>query len=318
MERIISDEERIRRAEEVSARRKNRIPVSNINTIKKPQMSILSKVFIQVITSMCIFGVIYFMNMNSSFATDKIKPIISEDTDFVGIYNQIDEIVKNIGNTINLDVKGNQNDIQDENTIVVNNIEADNTVNTSNIEDEENKIQENIAENNLEEIKGQDNNNEQTENNQDENNQDINNEQTENKILTDVDFIKANVNITKPISGTITSRYGERESTDIISANHEGVDIGADYGVEIKAAMAGTVELTSSEGGYGNHLIIVNGEISTLYAHCSKILVNQGEYIEQGQKIAEVGSTGKSTGPHLHFEIRRNGKTVDPQQIVEL
>lgn len=299
MERIISEEERIRRAEEVSARRKNRIPANTINTSQKPKISMLSKVFIQVITSMCIFGVIYFMNMNSSFATDKIKPIISEDTDFVGIYNKIDELVKNIGNSINIDEdsKTNQNSIQDENVV------DKSAVDTVNIEDEdENKIQDNTLNANLEEIKGQDETN----------------EQTENKILTDVDFIKANANITKPISGTITSTYGERESTDIISSNHEGVDIGTNYGAEIKAAMAGTVEMTSSEGGYGNHLVIVNGEISTLYAHCSKIVVKQGDYIEQGQKIAEVGSTGKSTGPHLHFEIRRNGKTVDPQQIVEL
>lgn len=299
MERIISEEERIRRAEEVSARRKNRIPANTINTSQKPKISMLSKVFIQVITSMCIFGVIYFMNMNSSFATDKIKPIISEDTDFVGIYNKIDELVKNIGNSINIDAdnKTNQNSIQDENVV------DKSAVDTVNIEDEdENKIQDNTLNANLEEIKGQDETN----------------EQTENKILTDVDFIKANANITKPISGTITSTYGERESTDIISSNHEGVDIGTNYGAEIKAAMAGTVEMTSSEGGYGNHLVIVNGEISTLYAHCSKIVVKQGDYIEQGQKIAEVGSTGKSTGPHLHFEIRRNGKTVDPQQIVEL
>lgn len=330
MERIISEEERIRRAEEISARRKNRIPVSNINKTKKYKISMLSKVFIQVITSMCIFGIIYFMNMNNSFAIEKIKPIISEDTDFAGIYNQIDELVKNIGNTINTDEnsKESQNNINNENrtdnqsTTNNENIIDQNYVNTGNVDDtisENNKQAENIIESqdntvNLEEIKGQDgdelkeNNNMQNEDNNNEN----------NKELSDVDFIKANANLVKPISGTITSKYGERDPTSIISANHEGVDIGANFGEDIKAAMSGTVELTSSEGGYGNHLIIANGEISTLYAHCSKIVVNQGEYIEQGQKIAEIGSTGNSTGPHLHFEIRRNNKPVDPQQIVEL
>lgn len=82
--------------------------------------------------------------------------------------------------------------------------------------------------------------------------------------------------------------------------------------------MEGKVEVVSSQGDYGNHLKITNGEISTLYAHCSKIVVNEGDSIKQGQKIAEVGSTGRATGPHLHFEIRRNNKTVDPLKIVEI
>ena len=336
MERIISEEERIRRAEEISARRKNRIPINTINTNKKTKISMLSKVFIQVITSICIFGIIYFMNMNNSFAIEKIKPILSEDTDFAGIYNQIDELVKNIGNSINIDANDKQDNVEDEsnqNTVVDENFNSENVVDTGNADDTisenneqgENETQDNTV--NLAEIKGQgensqnENNNEQSENSNNENTNSENNESNnneDNKILTDVDFIKANSNMIKPINGWITSGYGAREATDIVSANHEGVDIGANFGDEIKAAMSGTVELTSSEGDYGNHLIIANGEISTLYAHCSKIVVKQGDYIEQGQKIAEVGSTGRSTGPHLHFEIRRNNKTVDPQQIVEL
>ena len=67
----------------------------------------------------------------------------------------------------------------------------------------------------------------------------------------------------------------------------------------------------------GNHLKIVNGEITTLYAHCNKIYVTQGDHITQGQEIAEVGATGNVTGPHLHFEIRRNNNLVDPDSILE-
>ena len=85
----------------------------------------------------------------------------------------------------------------------------------------------------------------------------------------------------------------KREATDIISGNHAGIDIGAAYGADIVSAMDGTAEVVSSFGDYGNHVKIVNGEISTLYGHCSKIVVNQGESITKGQKIAEVGSTGK-------------------------
>ena len=82
--------------------------------------------------------------------------------------------------------------------------------------------------------------------------------------------------------------------------------------------MEGDVELVSDYGDYGKHIKITNGEISTLYAHCSQIIVQEGEHIVQGQKIAEVGATGKTTGPHLHFEIRRNNITVDPEKIIEL
>lgn len=322
MERLLSEEEKIRRAEEISERRKNRIPISNINVNKKPRLSVLSKLFLQVIISICIFGIIYFLNQNDSIAIEKIKPMLSEDTDFIGIYNQIDSFVKNISQNIenkqtnnetnedsNKQVEANDNSLQTENANQSENKEDDNIKeNSNNEEDKENNQEENKIENSN-----------QAENITDNNgiggtNEEISEEETDEDIL----YIKANANIIKPLNGWITSKYGEREATDIISANHAGVDIGANYGDEIKAAMSGTVELVSSEGDYGNHVKITNGEIATLYAHCKTIIVNQGDYVEQGQKIAEVGSTGRSTGPHLHFEIRHNNKTVDPQKIVEL
>ena len=76
--------------------------------------------------------------------------------------------------------------------------------------------------------------------------------------------------------------------------------------------------LNSGEGDYGNHLKIQIGEISIVYAHCNALYVKQGDKVEQGQEIAEVGSTGNSTGPHLHFEIRVSERTIDPQSILEL
>ena len=70
-------------------------------------------------------------------------------------------------------------------------------------------------------------------------------------------------------------------------------------------------------GGYGKHLKIENNGVETLYAHCSKILVKENDYVEIGQEIAKVGSTGNSTGPHLHFEIRYLDKYIDPSKILE-
>ena len=82
--------------------------------------------------------------------------------------------------------------------------------------------------------------------------------------------------------------------------------------------MDGQVTVVSDEGDYGKHVKIVDGDVSTIYAHCSKIVVSQGDFVKRGQKIAEVGSTGKSTGPHLHFEIRRNNLSVNPEEILSL
>lgn len=316
MDKVISDEERIRRAEEISARRNNRIPVSNINVRKTKKISTLSKVFIQVICSICIFGIFYFINQNNSLAIEKIRPILSEDTDFMQIYTNIDTFFKNISNSIN-----NENSNNEEN---INNEVPSNEQNNEVIEEnEENKENNNQVENNQNAV--DENNEENKENIDNETVEKIEetgvgggNEGEKSQTDQDIDFIKANASFIKPLNGTITSAYGQREPTEIISANHAGVDIGANTGSDIIASMQGTVKLVSSWGDYGNHIEISNGEITTLYAHCSKIVVNEGDYINQGQKIAEVGSTGKATGPHLHFEIRRNNKTVDPQKILDL
>lgn len=87
-------------------------------------------------------------------------------------------------------------------------------------------------------------------------------------------------------------------------------------GTTVVAAMEGKVTLVSNEGEYGTHVKIVNKDITTIYAHCSKILVKKGAKIKKGQKIALSGNTGKTTGPHLHFEIRRSTRTVDPALVL--
>lgn len=98
---------------------------------------------------------------------------------------------------------------------------------------------------------------------------------------------------------------------------HTGVDIGGKYGASIVAANSGTVISAGWNGGYGYCVIIDHGmkdnkSITTLYGHCSKLLVKKGDKVSKGQAIANVGSTGNSTGPHLHFEVRENGDPVNP------
>ena len=96
------------------------------------------------------------------------------------------------------------------------------------------------------------------------------------------------------------------------------MDIATNLGTKIKSATDGEVVLASEEGDYGKHLKIQIGEVSIVYAHCNNLYVKQGDKITQGQEIAEVGTTGNSTGPHLHFEIRISERYIDPQKIIDL
>lgn len=118
-----------------------------------------------------------------------------------------------------------------------------------------------------------------------------------------------------PVSGTITSRYGV--SSRIRKSNHTGLDIAAKSGTEIKAVADGTITCASYEGSYGNLVKIDHGNgVETWYGHTSKMYVKVGQEVKAGEIIAAVGSTGNSTGPHLHLEIRINGEHINPQNYL--
>jgi len=120
---------------------------------------------------------------------------------------------------------------------------------------------------------------------------------------------------TKPISGTITSRYGE--SSRLRQSTHTGLDISATTGTDIKAVASGTVTCAKYSGAYGNLVKIDHGNgVETWYGHTSKMYVKVGQEVKAGDVIAAVGSTGNSTGPHLHLEIRINGTHVNPQKYL--
>ena len=111
-----------------------------------------------------------------------------------------------------------------------------------------------------------------------------------------------------PIEGRLSSRFGWRNGRP-----HEGIDIAARRGTRIHAAAAGRVILAGWLGGYGRVVIVKHdGPYSTVYAHNSKNHVRKGQWVKTGQLIAEVGATGRASGPHVHFEIRRNEKPLDP------
>lgn len=117
-----------------------------------------------------------------------------------------------------------------------------------------------------------------------------------------------------PVNAPVTSHFGWRVHPILGTERfHSGTDFGADYGTPILAAAPGTVIVADWYGGYGNAVVIDHGGgITTLYGHCSELYVSEGQTVVAGQAIAAVGSTGLSTGPHLHFEVRENGDPVDP------
>ena len=117
-----------------------------------------------------------------------------------------------------------------------------------------------------------------------------------------------------PVSGTITSPFGYRQNPFGGAPEfHPGLDIAAPMGTTVTAAASGTVISAGWYGGYGNYILIDDGGgMATGYGHLSQIFVSNGQQVQKGQAIGAVGSTGRSTGPHLHFEVRMNGKPTDP------
>ena len=121
----------------------------------------------------------------------------------------------------------------------------------------------------------------------------------------------------------LTSRFGWRTHPIFGDQRlHAGIDMGAGIGTTVHAADGGTVTYAGVASGYGTLVVISHGvvggrDLSTAYAHMSRLTVSEGQGVSRGQKVGEVGNEGNSTGPHLHFEVRRNGDPVDPLDYVD-
>lgn len=124
--------------------------------------------------------------------------------------------------------------------------------------------------------------------------------------------INLGISLTRPVSGVLTSRYGYRWGR-----THTGIDIGAPTGTAVRCAASGKVTFSGWKGELGNLVVVTHSNgIQTYYGHCSKLLVTAGQTVSAGDTIAKVGSTGRSTGSHLHFEIRINGGSINPQGYI--
>lgn len=306
MERTLTPDERIRRAEEIYYKRRNQnLDRSSvrIREEEKPNYTMIKKMVLQIVICVVIYSIFYMIqNTNYIFSENvinKAKEILSYDINIQNLYNQSKEYIKGIINKkqeeFNLE---NNQEAQDEN--------AQDQEETNQTENENNNLEENTAtneESNVENIGGE---------------EVANADENLSKMEKDAKDIIAAKSLIVPLKGVITSRYGQRNPTDPkVPKYHTGIDIAVNTGTVFIASMEGIVEEVSSQGNYGNHVKITNGDVMTLYAHCSKIYVNQGDTIKQGQEIGETGATGNVTGPHLHFEIRKENRYVDPDLILK-
>ena len=121
-----------------------------------------------------------------------------------------------------------------------------------------------------------------------------------------------------PSGGRISSTFGSREApTEGASTYHKGIDIAASSGSKVVAAAGGEVVIATYSASAGNYVMINHGSgVYTVYMHMANLGVSEGQEVKQGESIGSVGSTGYSTGPHLHFGIRENGSYVDPQNFM--
>ncbi len=335
MEKSISQEERIRRAEEIYSRRRynNRYGESLYRSgetrnryqpqeTRKIKGKMINKMIIQMIVCVIIYTCIYMLQYSnylfSKDMVDKTKEVLSYDISIENLYNKSNELFLNLQKKFNWGMNNEQNDnvneeAQDQNTEETN-------IENSNAESSENTSEANNENVDNSEISQNDASTEVTNNDTtqlavggaDETQQEEEKSQEEQ----DIEYVKQNVSIIWPIKGVITSRFGNRTPTEIVTANHKGLDIAGNMGDNIVSAMDGTVVQYSEEGDYGKHLRIQSGEVLTLYAHCSELLVQEGSTVKQGDVIAKVGATGRATGPHLHFEIRRDDRFINPELIL--
>ena len=258
MERTMTVEERIRRAEEIYERRKRNEGLTVVpeekNKKEKKDIKLLKKMIVQLVVCICIYLVIYtIQNKQYIFSEDfinRVNEIISYDIDFRKLYEDTKNYVMGIFNKENQ--KENQNENQESNEAnVTENTEMNNGIGGA-----------------VEEITE---GNEQVEENQ-------NLSQEEQDILN----VKNTTSFIKPVEGTISSIYGYRETaTGAVPKDHTGTDIAASTGTKIKSATEGQVVLVSEEGDYGKHIKIQIGEVSIIYAHCNSLYVKEGDMVTQ-------------------------------------
>lgn len=319
MERAMSVEERIRRAENRYNRRNGiytRNEPKEERTIKKAKKRSIKRLLMQMFVCLLIYVVFYAVtNRNYIFSEEfrnAVGSFVNEKTKISDWYNSAKRYIQSkfLEESNKPEEKGEEQKKSTENKIEENktneNKESSQNQEQKKDETKETKKDENIggAAENVENTTSKNNTGKLTEQ------QIMENEAKE---------IKKKISFIAPINGRITSAFGWRNpTTSSVPKYHTGVDIAANEGTKIKSATDGKVIMASSSGDYGNHYQIQIKDVTLVYAHCKKLYLKEGDTVKQGQEIAEVGSTGNSTGPHLHFEIRKGERKIDPQLVLDL
>ena len=307
MEKAMSIEERIRRAEDIYNRRYgNGYYSSYKSNIKNKNKPSLSKRFIkQIIICMLVYSIFYVTSNREYFLSNEFRNKVEE-------FSSQNEILKNTYNYIIGYVDKYLNKKQEENK---EDGKGDNKEENKEEAKEENKSSQEIQSNEV----INDNSQIVNEQNIGGSNEIAKEETPKTQEEIDAEEIKNKISFVVPIEGTISSTFGWRNpTTATVPKYHTGLDLAAPTGTVIKSATDGVVTMVSSYGDYGKHYRIQNDDVTIIYAHCNKLYLKEGDYVTQGQEIAEVGSTGNSTGPHLHFEIRKEDRLVDPQLILDI
>ena len=318
MERAMSVEERIRRAENIYNKR-NGIYVKNEpqleRTIKKTKKGTVKRLLMQIFVCLLIYVVFYAVtNRNYIFSEEfrnAVGIFINEKTRISDWYNNAKGYIQNkFEEEIDTESESNKEGKGEEQINSTENEIEENKETTQNQEQKKDETKESKKDEN---IGGAEEN---TENMSKKNNEKL----TEQQIMeNEAKEIKKNISFIAPIKGRISSTFGWRNpTTSNVPKYHTGVDIAAVEGTKIKSATDGKVIMVSSAGDYGNHYQIQIKDVILVYAHCKKLYLKEGDNVKQGQEIAEVGSTGNSTGPHLHFEIRKGERKIDPQLVLDL
>lgn len=323
MERMMSVEDKIRRAEEIyNRRRESDSRYSNSSTRvsvnSRKDFKLFKKLIWQIIICLLIYSTFYFCIINNYvFSEDlknKVREILSYDVNFQETYTKLYNIYINLTKESKIQ-NNNLTSNQEENLIEQENQKNGEQNKTDLEESDKEKSDNSIDVQNTEETSKEENIGGAVE----ENNENVESTITLSQEEQDILDVKNTTSFIVPVEGYISSKFGIRNpTTSTVPKNHTGLDIAAISGTIIRSATDGVVIQNSSQGDYGNHLKIKIGDVTMVYAHCKTLYVNEGEYVTQGQRIAEVGTTGNSTGPHLHFEIRKADRFVDPQKIINI
>lgn len=276
MERALSDEEKIRKAIEISQRRNRNYEyqrTAKVNVKSKKDYKLFKRMILQMLICLLIYAIFYMITTTNYIFSESVisqtSSILNYDINFNDLYKKGKNYIKGV--------------------ITNKNSSNETTENTTQEEINDNGNTENIAQ-----VK------------------------STTQMEKDADYLKKNYEFIRPVNGKITSGFGEREVTSkIMTKDHKGIDIAANQGTEIKSAIDGQVIEADSNSQYGNFIKIKKDDMITVYAHCEKLKVSKDDNIKKGDVIATVGSTGNSTGPHLHFEIRLSNRYIDPRFIIE-